>query len=80
MQDKVVTRAFGAVVGNLQVKKDLDEHMLQGVTDPRFPLVPQRIVADLRYVYRKEFRDLCLTLFPILDPEFLYTSPCLYTY
>jgi len=26
----------------------MDEHMLQGVNDPRFPLVPQRIVADVR--------------------------------
>jgi acetolactate synthase-1/2/3 large subunit len=30
------------------VKKDMDEHMLHGVDDPRFPLVPQRIVADVR--------------------------------
>jgi hypothetical protein len=29
--------------------------MLQGVDDPRFPLVPQRIVADLRYVHRRGF-------------------------
>jgi acetolactate synthase-1/2/3 large subunit len=32
----------------MNVKKDMDAHMLQGVDDPRFPLVPQRIVADLR--------------------------------
>lgn len=32
----------------MKVKKSLDEHMLQGVDDPRFPLVPQRIVADVR--------------------------------
>jgi len=37
-------------VEDQQVKKDMDEHMLQGVNDPRFPLVPQRIVADVRYV------------------------------
>jgi acetolactate synthase-1/2/3 large subunit len=32
----------------MKVKKSLDEHMLQGVDDPRFPLMPQRIVADVR--------------------------------
>lgn len=31
--------------------------MLKGVDDPRFPLVPQRVVADLRYVYRRKFRN-----------------------
>ncbi|XP_024366340.1 uncharacterized protein [Physcomitrium patens] len=32
----------------MKVKKDLDKHLTKGVTDPRFPLVPQRVIADLR--------------------------------
>lgn len=32
----------------LDVKKEFEAHMLKGVDDPRFPLVPQRVVADLR--------------------------------
>ena len=39
------------------MKKDMDAHMMQGVDDPRFPLVPQRVVADLRYVLRRMLRD-----------------------
>lgn len=35
---------------NLQVKKDLEAHICKGINDPRFPLMPQRIVGDLRYV------------------------------
>ncbi|XP_073387652.1 uncharacterized protein [Physcomitrium patens] len=34
----------------MKVKKDLDKHLTKGVTDPRFPLVPQRVIADLRQV------------------------------
>jgi hypothetical protein len=34
--------------GCLQVKKTLEEHLLKGSDDNRFPLTPQRIVADLR--------------------------------
>jgi hypothetical protein len=34
--------------GCLQVKNTLEEHLLKGSDDDRFPLTPQRIVADLR--------------------------------
>jgi hypothetical protein len=34
--------------GCLQVKNTLEEHLLKGSEDDRFPLMPQRIVADLR--------------------------------
>lgn len=34
--------------GCLQVKNTLEEHLLKGSDDDRFPLMPQRIVADLR--------------------------------
>lgn len=32
----------------MTVKARLDEHLLEGATDDRFPLYPQRVVADLR--------------------------------
>lgn len=32
----------------MEVKKDLEAHLLKGSDDPRFPLVPQRVVGDLR--------------------------------
>ncbi|CAM6082216.1 unnamed protein product [Calypogeia fissa] len=31
-----------------QMKKELDAHLLKGTDDPRFPLMPQRIVSDVR--------------------------------
>eukprot|EP00897_Mesotaenium_endlicherianum_P005715 jgi/Mesen1/5171/ME000257S04450 len=34
----------------LKVKKEMEEHFLKGMDDERFPLMPQRIVADLRKV------------------------------
>ena len=32
----------------LKVKKAVDEHLLEGADDPRFPMLPQRFVADVR--------------------------------
>ncbi|CAM6099272.1 unnamed protein product [Calypogeia fissa] len=32
----------------LQIKKELEAHLLKGADDHRFPLTPQRIVADVR--------------------------------
>jgi acetolactate synthase I/II/III large subunit len=34
----------------LEVKSHLDEHLLEGVEDGRFPIYPQRLVADVRAV------------------------------
>ncbi|KAL3684665.1 hypothetical protein R1sor_002687 [Riccia sorocarpa] len=31
-----------------KVKKELEQHMLTGIDDDRFPMMPQRVVADLR--------------------------------
>ncbi len=33
-----------------RVKKEVDIHVCEGADDPRFPLIPQRIVADVRKV------------------------------
>lgn len=32
------------------VKKKIDEHLLEGASDPRFPIYPQRMVQDIRAV------------------------------
>jgi len=32
----------------MEVKKATDEHLLEGADDPRFPVYPQRLVADVR--------------------------------
>lgn len=34
----------------MRVKEKVQEHMAEGIDDPRYPLVPQRIVADVRKV------------------------------
>ncbi len=34
----------------MQVKAHLDQHLLEGIDDDRFPLYPQRLVADVRKV------------------------------
>ena len=34
----------------MEVKKHLDQHLLEGVDDDRFPVYPQRLVADVRKV------------------------------
>ncbi len=34
----------------LEVKQRLDEHLEDGINDPRFPMYPQRLVADVRSV------------------------------
>jgi len=34
----------------MTVKKHLEEHLLEGADDPRFPIYPQRLVADVRKV------------------------------
>jgi len=33
---------------SLKVKKAVDAHLLEGADDPRFPMLPQRFVADVR--------------------------------
>jgi acetolactate synthase-1/2/3 large subunit len=33
---------------SLKVKKAVDAHLLEGANDPRFPMLPQRFVADVR--------------------------------
>ena len=33
---------------SLKVKKAVDAHLLEGADDPRFPMLPQRLVADVR--------------------------------
>jgi acetolactate synthase-1/2/3 large subunit len=33
-----------------RVKVEIDEHLAEGVNDARFPMIPQRIVADIRKV------------------------------
>ena len=35
---------------SLKVKKAVDAHLLEGADDPRFPMLPQRFVADVREV------------------------------
>ena len=32
----------------MKVKKHIEEHLLEGIEDPRFPIYPQRLVADVR--------------------------------
>lgn len=32
----------------MKVKKHVEEHLLEGIEDPRFPIYPQRLVADVR--------------------------------
>ncbi len=32
----------------ISVRKKLKEHLLEGIDDPRFPMYPQRLVADIR--------------------------------
>jgi acetolactate synthase-1/2/3 large subunit len=34
----------------MEIQKDVAKHMLEGADDPRFPMAPQRIVADVRHV------------------------------
>lgn len=34
----------------LSVKQKLEEHLQEGIDDPRFPMYPQRLVADIRRV------------------------------
>jgi acetolactate synthase-1/2/3 large subunit len=34
----------------MKVKKHVDDHLLEGVNDQRFPIYPQRLVADVREV------------------------------
>ncbi|WP_261833652.1 acetolactate synthase large subunit [Vibrio ishigakensis] len=40
---------FDRSIFNL-VKTEVEKHLLEGVDDPRFPIVPQRLVADVRRV------------------------------
>ena len=34
----------------LQIRERVEEHLLEGADDPRFPIYPQRLVADIRKV------------------------------
>lgn len=45
--EPVPTHDFGYF---MRVKEKVQEHMAEGMDDPRYPLVPQRIVADVRKV------------------------------
>ena len=33
---------------SMKVKKAVESHLLEGADDPRFPMLPQRLVADVR--------------------------------
>lgn len=33
-----------------RIKREVDEHLAEGADDPRFPVIPQRLVADVRRV------------------------------
>jgi len=37
-----------------KIRKEVETHMIEGADDPRFPIIPQRIVADTRKVMRDE--------------------------
>jgi len=37
-----------------RVREEVETHMLEGVDDPRHPIVPQRLVADTRKVMKRE--------------------------
>lgn len=37
-----------------RVREEVETHMLEGVDDPRYPVVPQRLVADTRKVMQRE--------------------------
>ena len=37
-----------------RVREEVETHMLEGVDDPRYPIVPQRLVADTRKVMKRE--------------------------
>lgn len=37
-----------------KIRKEVEAHMIEGADDPRFPIIPQRIVADTRKVMRDE--------------------------
>lgn len=38
----------------MRVKKGVDEHILEGTDTPRFPIIPQRLVVDIRKVMRED--------------------------
>jgi len=37
-----------------KIRKEVEAHMIEGADDPRFPIIPQRIVADTRKIMRDE--------------------------
>ncbi len=38
----------------MRVKQNIDEHILEGSDKPRFPILPQRLVVDIRKVMRED--------------------------
>lgn len=38
----------------MRVKKEIDNHLTEGADDPRYPIIPQRLVADIRKVMGDE--------------------------
>jgi acetolactate synthase-1/2/3 large subunit len=50
LTDRITTQKHWDFSRFMEVKAQLDKHLLEGIDDDRFPVYPQRLVADIRKV------------------------------
>ncbi len=48
IKERILPQGSWDFTYSLKVKKAVDAHLLEGADDPRFPMLPQRFVADVR--------------------------------
>jgi len=48
MKERITRQPYWDVSYFLRIKQQLHEHIVRDADDPRFPMIPQRIVADVR--------------------------------